>query len=134
MSTVTYFSDKSSSVGGIKSGVFKKEELIDFTLNPCLSGDVVECINVDAGDIILSAGLKVITGETGTVEFGYGTDPDYFVTSQSVATSGTVVANGASVTADSLAFTASDTLDLVLGADLDTAKVSVYAIIAKLEN
>jgi len=134
MSTITYFTDRSAPIGGTKSVVLKKEELIDFSLSPALSGDTVTVIDIEAGDIVLSAGMKIVTGETGTVEFGYGVDDNYFITSQSVASAGIVVANGASVTAGSLAFAAADTLDLVLSADLDSAKIAVYAVIIKTEN
>jgi hypothetical protein len=134
MRVITAFSNKTNPVSGIKTQVFKAEQVIDFSLTPCLSGDVVECIKVEAGDIVLTAGLKVLAGETGTVEYGYGVDPNYFVTSQSVASAGIVVANGASVAAGSLAFAAADTLDLTLSADFDSGKIACYAVIAKIES
>ena len=134
MSIITKFTDKTSPIGGVKTQVFKAERVLDFSLTPCLSGDVVQAIEVEAGDVVLSAGIKVVTGETGTVTYGDGVDPDLFVTSQSVATAGIFVANGDILTAGSKAYAAADTLDLTLSADLDSGKIAVYAVIAKLEN
>jgi hypothetical protein len=134
MRVIKNFTNKTSPIGGLKTTVLKAERVIDFSLVPCISGDVVECLDVEAGDIVLTAGLKVLAGEAGNVELGYGVDPNYWVTSQSVASTGTFVANGANIAAGSLAFAAADTLDLTLSADFDSGKVAVYAVIAKLES
>jgi hypothetical protein len=134
MSVIATFTNKTQPVSCVKSQLVKAENVIDFSLTPCLSGDVVQAIEVEAGDIVLTAGFKVLTGETGNVTYGDGVDPDLFVTTQSVASTGTFVSNGAILTAGSKAYTVADTLDLTLSANMDSGKIAVYAVIAKLEN
>jgi hypothetical protein len=66
----------------VENEVFILRHVLDFSLQAIEAGasDVAQALDIEAGTEVIDAWLRVITAETAdaTVDFGYGTDPNYF--------------------------------------------------------
>ena len=131
MSTITTFTDKSQSVELPSTYVQKNEAVINFSETACLSGDVVQCLDIPANSVVFKVGAKVLTAEAGTHTLGDGADVDGYLTALDSSSTGVSLAGGA--LAGGKYYSVADTIDLVLGADMDSGKVSVFALYGQLE-
>jgi len=133
MSTVTYFTDKSQAVEVEKTYQCKNEAVIDFTLNPCISGDVVQVLDIPAGAVVTNVGINVITADANTVDVGDATDPDGWDAAVSTGSTGVTLGNGAYASAGKY-YASADTIDLTLTNNMDTGKIGVFASYFLIEN
>jgi len=132
MSTKSDFVSKKQAVAMEKTIVVKSENLIDFSLTPCLSGDVVEALDIPEGAFVESVVVDVLLAEAGNVTVGDGDSATGWDTTVSVASTGATVGDGAYVKGK--VYRANDTIDLTLDADMNSGKVNVFAIYSQLEN
>lgn len=132
MSTITDFNDGLNEVQVEKTLLVKSEVVLDFSITAGISGDVVSAVKVPANSLVIKAGTNVLTTETGTHTLGDAVDPDGWDTSINSANAGLTVGDGANATGK--LYSSADTIDLTLGADMDSGKVVVFAIYAQLEN
>lgn len=116
---------------------------IDFSIDKADALDVIEAIDVGAGDIVLKVLVEVETVEGGTLTFdvGDGTDPNGYldaVNGNSAGMTGTALAltegapNTVSAYSNGKLYTAADTIDLVMDNAADAAVVKVSALIARM--
>ena len=101
------------------------------------AADVIPCISVKKGFMIMNAGIEVVTATsagTSTVDLGTGVDVDCFVdgfNSASGTAAGTVAQNAAAY--QPLMCVADDTIDLVLatqsGTALTTGLFRIWAVL-----
>ena len=101
------------------------------------ANDIIPCISVPAGTLILNAGIQVDTvasSGTTTLDLGTGTDVDCFVDgfdSDDGTAAGTFAQNAAAY--QPILATAADTIDIKLatqsGTALTTGKVRVFAVL-----
>jgi len=134
MSTVTYFTDKSQPCEVEKTLVMKNEAVIDFTLNPCISGDVVQALDIPAGAFVTAVVTNVITADANTVDVGDATDPNGWDASIDTSSTGVILGNGAYASAGGKYYASADTIDLTITNNMDTGKISVVASYFMLEN
>lgn len=120
-------------VGLSENKFYVKRCIVDFSKQTLDAGDgdVGQAINVDAGTTVLTAWVRVITAETanGTIDLGYGGDPDIWGDGVSIDAANAVV--GATVAP--VYFSSDDTIDVTAtidGADvdLDGGKIEVCAL------
>lgn len=132
MSTITTISDKNSPVEYLKTVIVKDEVVVDFSKVAAVSGDIVQVLTIPANSVVIKTGVKVLTAETGTISVGLGAGTE-FDTSVNVGVTGCTIGDGSGATGTY--FAAEDTIDVaLLSADLDSGKISVWAIFAQLEN
>jgi hypothetical protein len=131
MSTITTFVSKSQAVTLPKTGLVKAEQVIDFALVPCASGDVVQMLNVPEKAVIFKVAAKVITAEAGTHTIGLDSDPNGFFTALDSSSTGYVLADGADK--DGVVVATANTVDITLGATMDSGKISISVLYALLE-
>jgi|TARA_R110002072_G_scaffold213466_3_gene370760 hypothetical protein len=101
------------------------------------ANDIIPCISVPAGTLILNAGIQVDTvasSGTTTLDLGTGTDVDCFVDgfdADDGTAAGTFAQNAAAY--QPILATAADTIDIKLatqsGTALTTGKVRVFAVL-----
>ena len=143
MSTITFFTDKKPACVGVGTNMFMAENIIDFSRKKALAGDVVQCLNIPKGAYVLNVMVTVLTAEGATCTATVG-DADgansWDASTNLNATAGTVTAGVSGTDAYALTgktYTSDDTIDLTMGHDADTAKISVctcYGIIEALAN
>jgi len=130
--------------------------------NTGTSGDVYQMLNIPAGSYVIAAGLEVETIEdsTCTLTIGDGTDADGWIKSTSMtgdvtyawttwaATNAPIVYLNASTNATTTtvqiasssmpayvggkAYTSADTIDMTLGANADTLKITIRALVVPI--
>jgi len=132
MSTVTTFVDKKQAVEMEKTILVKAENTLDFSELNVADLDVVEALDIPAGAFVFKVGVNVLTAETGSHTLGDADDADGWDTVIDTSATGVVVGDGAY--AAGKLYTSADTIDLTIGADLDSGKVSVFALYAQLED
>lgn len=101
-------------VGG--GSVFTRQAT--FTLTSALSAaDVIQMINVFKGETVLGvvcSSADLDSGTTVTFDIGDDADPDYFVDGSAIAQTGTAVSSLATATVAPRAYTADNTLDILV--------------------
>ncbi len=101
-------------VGG--GSVFTRQAT--FTLTSALSAaDVIQMINVFKGETVLGvvcSSADLDSGSTVTFDIGDDADPDYFVDGSAIAQTGTAVSSLATATVAPRAYTADNTLDILV--------------------
>lgn len=124
MATLTHITDKKVAGNSLPGKVITVSEVIDFSAKGAASGDIVQALNVKAGQIVLRAGLNVNTveGSTATAKLGDGADDDRYGASINLN-----AATTQSQSTASFKYAADDTIDIVAGAALANAKVTVWA-------
>tara|TARA_R100000900_G_scaffold125129_2_gene99694 strand:- start:135 stop:527 length:393 start_codon:yes stop_codon:yes gene_type:complete len=123
MATLTHITDKRIPGSSLPGKVITVSEEIDFSTTGAASGDVVQALNIKAGQTVLRAGLNVSTveGSTATAKLGDGADNDRF---------GSGINLNAATQSQSTAsfkYASDDTIDIVAGATLGNAKLTVWA-------
>lgn len=114
----------------------KAENVLDFSLTPCISGDVVNALKIPANVVVTHVGAKVLTAESALITLGDANNTDGWIESVSVGTTGCKLGSGAYAVVQGKAYETADTLDLIVpsGAGLSAGKISVFATYFKLEN
>ena len=133
-----------------KRGVYVLEKTVDIaavctagSISALTAADIIQAIDVPAESYIIHAGAEVITALNGTspvldIDFAAGDD---FVDNHDASSTGYAAAgtNGhvdyTAVTTFSNRITATDTLDVKVGAgadDVSTGKIRVYVILADI--
>ena len=132
---------RNNHAGAVKA--FVVEQVIDFGKTPAGSGDVIQAINVQPGWFVSTVLVQAVTpeGATATAQVGDGTLATGFIPSANLNSAGLYKSNltlteaapntVTGYTAGKL-YTAADTIDLVVSAALDTAKVAVRALVFDL--
>jgi hypothetical protein len=119
---------------------FVTEQTIDFTKTPGASGDVIQSLNVYPGWFVQAVLVQVLTAEGGTLtaNVGDGTLATGFMTGVNLNALGMTKSNLTLTEAapntvtgytGGKLYTAADTIDLVLSAAADGAKVRVAALV-----
>ena len=89
-----------------------------FTLTSALAAaDVIQMINVFKGETVLGvvcSSADLDSGSTVTFDIGDDADPDYFVDGSAIAQTGTAVSSLATATVAPRAYTADNTLDILV--------------------
>ena len=89
-----------------------------FTLTSALAAaDVIQMINVFKGETVLGvvcSSADLDSGTTVTFDIGDDADPDYFVDGSAIAQTGTAVSSLATATVAPRAYTADNTLDILV--------------------
>ena len=101
-------------VGG--GSVFTRQAT--FTLTSALAAaDVIQMLNVFKGETVLGvvcSSADLDSGSTVTFDIGDDADPDYFVDGSAIAQTGTAVSSLATATVAPRAYTADNTLDILV--------------------
>lgn len=124
MATLTHITDKKVAGSSLPGKVITVSEVVDFSAKGAASGDIVQALNIKAGQTVLKAGLNVNTveGSAATVKLGDGGDDDRYGTGINVN-----AATTQSQSTTSFKYASDDTIDIVAGAALANAKVTVWA-------
>ena len=124
MATLTSITNKKVAGSSLPGRVITVSETVDFSDKNAASGDVIQVLNIKAGQTVLRAGLNVSTveGSAATAKLGDGADDDRYGASINLN-----VATTQSNSAVTYRYAADDTLDIVAGAALANAKVTVWA-------
>lgn len=140
MSTVTTFAENQPTPVPLGNQLIKAENLLDFSATNASAADVVQCLNIPKGAVVIKQWVQVVTAEGGTAtgDFGDGDDPngynDAVNLNTTTATSGAIFPTpGTDAYADGRLYTAADTIDLTLDHALDAAVIRVGAIYAMSE-
>ena len=116
------------------------ENTIDNSLFDPASGDVIQCLNVPAETVVLSAGLEVLTASSSSVTFDLGItgstaghhDPDCWVDGYDATGTGHAPMDATDASA-MLICKAAETIDIVTAGATDTAgKVRVWAVLCDI--
>lgn len=132
MADVTTFVDGVQTVEHIGTKIAMAENILDFSKTPVSANDVVDALTIPKGAVLLEVGLRVIIGETGTLNIGDSDDADGFFAVQSMATAGLFLSDG--VLAGNKAYADEDMIEVIPSADLDSGKISIFAIYGILES
>mgnify|MGYP003672017448 FL=1 len=117
------------------------EQVVDFAVIAAAvtigTTDTVQVLKLPAGTHVSGAGWEVLTAETtntsAQIELGDGVDPNRFVASAVVSSTG-VSASVATTSALGHTYAAADTIDLLISADDPTdAKLRVWAIVSDIK-
>lgn len=117
--------------------VFFLRNIVDFSKQTIEAGaaDVAQVINIPADTTVITAWLRIITAETtnGTVDLGYGANPDIWGDALAVDTTAGGIVGYLWVP---YYFSAADTIDLLATTDtadidIDGLKVEVVAMCVK---
>jgi len=128
MATVDLTKGGTTYLPAIPGEVVKMEKQLDFSATSRSAADVLQLFDIPAGARVLTATIQVDTAEggTATADLGDGDDPNgYIATANLNSAAYTGVTTEAY--ADGRTYTAADTIDLVLGHDMDAAKIKVTA-------
>lgn len=139
MGTVTHFVDGIQAPRLIGTQAVIAENLLDFSSYNVAGSDVVQALKVPANTIVTRVWciIKTAEGATATATVGDGTDANDWDASVDLnAAAGTLTSSaygtdGYSTT--SKFYASADTIDLVVSAALDTAKVIVKAEMLPVE-
>lgn len=127
--------------GAVKA--FVVEQTIDFSKTPAASGDVIQALNVQRGWLVNTVLVETVIpeGAAATAQVGDGALATGFIPSANLNSAGLYKSNltlteaapntVTGYTAGKL-YTAADTIDLVVSAALDAAKVVVRAVVFDL--
>jgi hypothetical protein len=97
------------------------------------AGDVVEVLQIPANTFVHKVFVRVVEGETGTLNVGDGADVDGYVATANVGTTGTVVM-GAGAFAAGKFYAAADTIDIEVPAaqTFETLRVEIVAAVVAI--
>ncbi|MCI4626874.1 MAG: hypothetical protein L3V56_13090 [Candidatus Magnetoovum sp. WYHC-5] len=117
--------------GGINK-VYRVSNRLDFSKVNALAGDVFRALDIKANTKVYGVYVKIVTpeGSAVTASVGDETDADGWDTSVNLNASAgtftqTITTDGYG--ADGKIYTADDTINLTVGADIDTCIIDVYA-------
>ncbi len=136
MATVTTFVDNVPTVKLLNDNMVKAEQTIDFSVTNVSAADVVQVLNIPKAALVTKAGCNVAVAEgaTATATFGDATTADGWDASVNLNSTGNYISTeGTDTYGAGKVYTAADTLDLTVSADLDAGKVYVYAIYCIIE-
>lgn len=134
MSTITNYTDKSQPCEVEATYQMKNEAVLDFTTVPCVSGDVVQALQIPAGAFVSNVGIKVLTAEANTVQVGDGSDADGWDANVNTGSTGVTIGDGQYITDGGKYYAAADTIDLTIASDMSSGKIAVFASYFLLEN
>ena len=117
-----------------------KRNRIDFSKTGVTNtnADVIQALPIGGGQYVMNVWVYVVSGEstntTATISVGISTDDDLFITSSTIASSGTLLPmNGAAKALQGTYFTANGSIDILVGtAAFTDAIVDVYALVLDL--
>jgi len=117
-----------------------KRNRIDFSKTGVTNtkADVIQALPIGRGQYVMNVWVYVVSGEstntTATISVGISTDDDLFITSSTIASSGTLLPmNGAAKALQGTYFTANGSIDILVGtAAFTDAIVDVYALVLDL--
>lgn len=143
MSTIDLTDNQDGGVHAGARSLVVLSNTIDFSVNPAAALDVIQAIDIDAGDVVLRTTVNVLTAEGGTLTFDLGdaTDPNGYmdgVNGNAVAITGSALAltegtpNTVAAYSNGKLYTAADTIDMVLDNAADTAVIKVSALVARM--
>lgn len=135
MSTISTFVNLSRATVLPSTEVAVAQEVLDFTITPCVSGDVVQAINVPAGTLVESVKLFVETAGTSTVTVGDGDSQVGWLASTSIASTGAKlvdITGAAPYALQGKYYASADTIDVTPVVSQAAAKLRVVARMIKL--
>ena len=122
----------------------------DLTETTADTDQTIAILSVAAGDVVEKAAYKLVTPFADAsdsafndtkVQVGDGTDTDEYIAATQVNVNGTEVLYAANVNTVPFAYTASDTVDLLVESmtakslsDLDTGEIHIYLAVTKLSS
>ena len=122
----------------------------DITESAADTDQTIALLSVAAGDVVEKAAYKVVTAFSDAsdaalndtkVQVGDGADTDRFIAATQVNVNGTEVLYAANANTTSYAYTAADTVDLLVESvtakslsDLDAGEIHVYLAVTKLSD
>ena len=140
MATVSKVTGSTSGHPSTRRKPYYVENTIDNSLFDPAAGDIIQCLNVPAETVVLSAGLEVLTASSSSVTFDLGItgstaghhDPDCWVDAYDATGTGHAPMD-ATDAAHQLVVKTADTIDILVGGAQDTAgKVRVWAIMCDI--
>lgn len=136
MSTISSFTNLSRATVLPATEKVVSQETIDFTLFPCVSGDVVELVKIPANTLVKSVTLFVETAGTSTATLGDGTNAAGWYGATSIATSGAKLVDVTGAAAYALQgkmYLVDDTIDATFLVSQAAAKLRVIVESVKVE-
>jgi hypothetical protein len=122
----------------------------DLTLTTADADQTIALLSVAAGDVVEKAAYKLVTAFSDAsdaafndtkVQVGDGTDTDEYIAATQVNVNGTEVLYAANVNTVPFAYTAADTVDLLVESmtakslsDLDAGEIHIYLAVTKLSS
>jgi hypothetical protein len=122
----------------------------DLTLTTADADQTIALLSVAAGDVVEKAAYKLVTAFSDAsdaafndtkVQVGDGTDTDEYIAATQVNVNGTEVLFAANVNTVPFAYTAADTVDLLVESmtakslsDLDAGEIHIYLAVTKLSS
>ena len=136
----SFVSGEPTTSPGSYSQPVKAEMRIDFSDTNVSSTNVVQSLNIPAGALVTNVIVRVVTAEdaTATATVGDGDDPNGWIASLDLNATGTTF-TAKPINADAYPalggrlYTSADTIDLVVGADLDACVLDIAAEYSMLE-
>ena len=123
---------------------------VDITESTADTDQTIALLSVAAGDVVEKAAYKLVTAFSDAsdaalndtkVQVGDGADTDRFIAATQVNVNGTEVLYAANANTTSYAYTAADTVDLLVESvtakslsDLDAGEIHVYLAVTKLSD
>ena len=123
---------------------------VDLTLTTADADQTIALLSVAAGDVVEKAAYKLVTAFSDAsdaafndtkVQVGDGTDTDEYIAATQVNVNGTEVLFAANVNTVPYAYTAADTVDLLVESmtakslsDLDAGEIHIYLAVTKLSS
>jgi hypothetical protein len=123
---------------------------VDLTLTTADADQTIALLSVAAGDVVEKAAYKLVTAFSDAsdaafndtkVQVGDGTDTDEYIAATQVNVNGTEVLFAANVNTVPFAYTAADTVDLLVESmtakslsDLDAGEIHIYLAVTKLSS
>lgn len=136
MSTITAFTNLSRATVLPATERIVAQEVLDFSLTSCVSGDVVQAINIPAKTLVRSVTLFVETAGTSTVTVGDGDSAAGWQASTSIASSGAKlvdITGAAPFALQGKYYASADTIDVTCAVSQTTAKLRLVAEMVKIE-
>ena len=100
-----------------------------FTFAGEAAGEVIQMIDVRAGDVVVDAYvLQAALGAGATLSVGNGTDPDGYITATTANTAGLFRMNGVLVNSK---YTVADTIDIVTAGGASTGAVTLVVTVKR---
>jgi hypothetical protein len=122
----------------------------DLTLTTADADQTIALLSVAAGDVVEKAAYKLVTAFSDAsdaafndtkVQVGDGTDTDEYIAATQVNVNGTEVLYAANVNTVPFAYTAADTVDLLVESmtakslsELDAGEIHIYLAVTKLSS
>lgn len=131
MATFTFPTDGKDAGQHLSNMVYKAEVEVDFSANNTGIADVVECIKVPAGAIIIGVYLDITTveGAADTLDVGDAADPNRFIDNANSAALGVVPAT----LNLGYRYAAADTIDITTDAAMTACVCRLIVLFCKTE-